>query len=74
MLRCKFSSGYRLQGEIGKSGFLIYLFYIIFFAYLPLQTIPARKFATQHPQPVYSLLKLLIKIQFFNSKYNYLLT
>jgi hypothetical protein len=40
-------------GEIGKSGFLIDLFY--FFAYLSLQTIHAGNFATQHPQLLYNL-------------------
>jgi hypothetical protein len=35
MLRCQFASRYRLQGEIGKSEFLIFLFYFIFF-FLPI--------------------------------------
>jgi hypothetical protein len=44
-------------GDRQKWVFDLFILYY-FFAYLPLQTIPACKFATQHPQPVYSLLKL----------------
>jgi hypothetical protein len=40
MLRCQFASRYRLQGEIGKSEFFIYLFYFFFFAYFPCKRYP----------------------------------